>query len=88
MNGVNENTEAVSIANSVSLVLSTGITLAAVLWPGIDQVMQIAILGFGNALILLGNAVWTRRRVWSRETVVKAVKTAAATGDATIPPPP
>ena len=37
-------------------VLSTGVTLAALLWPGIDTALQVAIVAFGNSLI--GVLVW------------------------------
>lgn len=58
---VNE-TEPVSFTGAIGLVLSTGLTLAAVLWPQrLTPEVQAAILGFGNALIWLGAIYFGRK---------------------------
>jgi hypothetical protein len=46
------------VAINVALggVLSTGVTLAALLWPGLDAAIQVAVIAFGNSLIAL--LVW------------------------------
>lgn len=59
------NSEPVSITGAVGLVLSTGLTLAALLIPDLTVEIQGAILGFGNALIWLGAIVYARARVTS-----------------------
>lgn len=62
---MNNNSEPVSITGAVGLVLSTGLTLAALLIPDLTVEIQGAILGFGNALIWLGAIVYARSRVTS-----------------------
>lgn len=59
------NSEPVSLTGAVGLVLSTGLTLAALLIPGLTPEVQAAILGFGNAVIWLGAVIFARARVTS-----------------------
>lgn len=59
------NSEPVSVTGAVGLVLSTGLTLAALLVPDLTPQVQAAILGFGNALIWLGAVLYARARVTS-----------------------
>lgn len=37
--------------NSLGVVLSTGVALVAVFYPGLEQAAQIAIIAFGNAIL-------------------------------------
>lgn len=55
------NSEPVSITGAIGLVLSTGLTMVALLVPKMTPELQGAILGFGNAVIWLG-AIWIARR--------------------------
>lgn len=57
----------VSLAGAITGVLVTGVALAAIYIPGLDTAAQTAIIAFGNAVILLGAIVWTRRRVTPTE---------------------
>lgn len=59
------NSEPVGITGAIGLVLSTGLTLAALLVPNLTPEVQAAILGFGNALIWLGAVLYARARVTS-----------------------
>jgi len=59
------NSEPVSVTGAIGLVLSTGLTMAALLLPGLTPELQGAILGFGNALIWLGAILFARARVTS-----------------------
>jgi hypothetical protein len=54
-------TEPISISAAVSLVLTTGVAMVAIFVPDLTQAAQIAIVAFGNALILLGAAIYARR---------------------------
>lgn len=55
--------EPISIAGATAGVLTTGVALVAIFVPGLGQAAQLAIIGFGNSLILLGTLVWARRQV-------------------------
>jgi hypothetical protein len=83
------NTEAVGITGAVGLVLSTGLTLAALLIPGLSPEIQGAILAFGNAIVWLGAIIVARSQVFSRKTVEQVAATAASTGNpaVTLTPP-
>lgn len=52
--------EPVSIASALSLVLTTGVAMVAIFVPGLGQAAQIAIVAFGNAVIILGAAIYAR----------------------------
>ena len=54
--------EPISISVALGACLSTGVALVALLVPGIDQATQLAVIGFGNALIALGVAIFARAR--------------------------
>jgi hypothetical protein len=58
------NSEPVGITGAVGLVLSTGLTMVALIVP-MDPQLQGAILGFGNALIWLGAVIYARAHVTS-----------------------
>jgi hypothetical protein len=58
------NSEPVGLTAAIGLVLSTGLTLACIYVPQLQQA-QAAILGFGNALIWLGAALYARSHVTS-----------------------
>lgn len=52
---------------------------------------QVAIIGAGTALVLLGSATlawWNRSRVFAPKTVEKIAERAAATGDPAVGSPP
>lgn len=59
----------------------TGVALAALLVPGLDQAVQIGIIGFGNSLIVLGSIIWARARVVPTEKVWALVNKAANSGE-------
>lgn len=59
---MNQN-EPVTINVALGGVLATGVTLAALLIPGLTVELQVAIVAFGNSLILLGVILLTRRAV-------------------------
>jgi hypothetical protein len=57
------NTEPVAINVALGGVLSTGVALAALLIPGLSTEIQVALVAFGNAVILLGVVLLTRSQV-------------------------
>ena len=61
-----------NIPSALTLVLTTGVSLAALLLPGLqgNVALQIAIIAFGNALILLGQAVYLNSRTTSNSSPV------------------
>jgi hypothetical protein len=57
------NNQPVAVSAAIGGVLSTGVALAAVLWPDrLDPVMQAAIIGFGNSVILTAGALFAMHR--------------------------
>ena len=67
-----------SIPVAAALVLSTGVALAAVFIPSLDETAQIAIIAFGNAVIGLGTAVWLNQRTTSNTSPVLPANTTVA----------
>jgi hypothetical protein len=57
------HTEPVAVSAAIAAVLSTGIAMLALFVSGFTPEMQAATIAFGNSIIILGAAVWTRRRV-------------------------
>jgi hypothetical protein len=53
----------VAINVAIGGVLATGVSLAALLWPGITPELQVAIIAFGNAVILAATAIVTWHQV-------------------------
>lgn len=57
------NREPVTVSVAVGGVLTTGVALAAVLWPHrLDPALQAAIIAFGNAVILALATLFARAR--------------------------
>jgi hypothetical protein len=53
----------VAISVAIGGVLSTGVALAAVLWPDrLDPVVQALIIAFGNSVILAAGAIYATAR--------------------------
>jgi hypothetical protein len=49
----------VLISSAIGGVLSTGVALAAVLWPDrLEPILQAAIIAFGNSVILTAGAIY------------------------------
>ncbi len=60
------NSEPVTITGAIGLVLSTGLTMLALVLPNaLTPDMQIAIIAFGNAVIWLGAILYARAHVTS-----------------------
>ena len=76
------DSEPVTLGGAAQGVLTTGVALAAVLFPEIGLAAQVAIIGFGNSLIIFGSILWTRRRTWSLNSVREVAAVAVETGDA------
>ena len=54
--------EPISISTALGGLLTTGIALIAVFVPGLTQEAQIAIIAFGNAIILTLVVLWARAK--------------------------
>lgn len=74
------NDQPANIPSALTLVLTTGVSLAALLLPGLqgNVALQVALIAFGNALILLGQAVYLNKRTTSNTTPVLAAGTQVA----------
>ena len=59
---MNAAREPISISAALTLVLTSGVALVAIFVPGLSQAAQVAIIGFGNALIILGTVIYARPR--------------------------
>lgn len=56
------NSQPVAVSAAIGGLLSTGVALAAVLWPDrLAPVVQAAIIAFGNSLILTAGAIYAMR---------------------------
>lgn len=71
-------------------VISTGVTLAALVWPGLTVALQVAIVGFANSVVALGVWYLTQRQVTPTSsprlevgTSVEALQGGKPTGQAT-----
>jgi hypothetical protein len=53
--------EPISITAALALVLTTGVAMIAIFVPDLTQAAQIAIVGFGNSVIILGTAIYARQ---------------------------
>lgn len=57
----------IAISAAIGGVLTTGVALVAVLWPDrLPQVVQVAIIAFGNSVILTAGAIYA----WLKSTPV------------------
>lgn len=52
----------ITLSVAVGGLLTTGVALLAVFIPNLTQEAQIAIIGFGNAIILTGSILWAQAR--------------------------
>jgi hypothetical protein len=58
------NTEPVAISVALGGLLTTAVALAALLLPnGLTNEMQLAVIAFGNAVILTASVIWARAKV-------------------------
>lgn len=55
--------EPVTINVAIGGLISTGVALAALLWPGLTSALQAAIIAFGNSLVLVVVIIITRMQV-------------------------
>lgn len=55
-------TQPITISVALGGLLTTGVALVAVLVPDLTQATQIAIIAFGNAVILTGSVIWAQAR--------------------------
>ncbi len=53
-------TEPISLSTALGGLLTTGVALIAIFVPGLDQSAQIAIIAFGNAVILTAVVLYGR----------------------------
>lgn len=60
----------ITISVALGGLLTTGVGLVAVLNPNLGQATQIAIIAFGNALILTVSVVWAQARSTSTSAPV------------------
>jgi hypothetical protein len=54
--------EPISLSVALGGLLSTGVALVAIFAPGLIPEMQVAIIAFGNAVILTGSILYARAR--------------------------
>lgn len=54
------NNEPISLSTALGGLLTTGVALIAIFVPGLSQEGQIAIIAFGNAVILTGVVIYGR----------------------------
>jgi uncharacterized membrane protein len=57
-----QDSQPVALAAAVSGVLVTGVSLLAILIPDLSQAAQVGLVGFGNAVIILGGAIYAIRK--------------------------
>jgi hypothetical protein len=56
------NSEPITISGAIGIVLSTGLTMVSLFGLQLTPEQIAAVLGFGNALILLGVMIYSRAR--------------------------
>jgi hypothetical protein len=54
--------EPITLSGALTGVLVTGVALVAIFMPDLSQAAQVAIVGFGNAVIVLGAIIYARSR--------------------------
>ncbi len=54
--------EPISLSVALGGLLSTGVALVAIFAPGLTPEMQVAIIAFGNAVLLTGSILYARAR--------------------------
>jgi hypothetical protein len=54
--------EPISVSTALGGLLTTGVALIAIFVPGLSQEAQLAIIAFGNAVILTGVVLYSRAR--------------------------
>lgn len=62
------NNSQVTLAAAIGGVLSTGVALAAIFIPGLTEAAQVALVAFGNSVILTGALIYQLRHSTSNTT--------------------
>jgi hypothetical protein len=76
--------EPISLSTALGGLLTTGVALVAIFVPGLTQEAQLAIIAFGNAVILTGVVLYSR----SKTTPVAAPTLPSGTSVTVVTPDP